>query len=79
MAELPIFYDVSSSNVQEVGYDEESMTLYVRFLPKKTGPGALYAYYGVENDIFSMIMGTDSKGRFVWQYLRDRYSYARIE
>ena len=78
MAEV-IYYEVASSNVQEVGYDRDDGSLYVRFLPKGNSPGSLYIYKNVEPEIFSEFLDSDSKGRYVWQYLRDRYEYARIE
>jgi hypothetical protein len=74
MANLPILYSVESSNVTEIGYQEEDRTFYVRF-----HNGALYAYYEVEPDVFDLMMSANSKGSFVWQYLRDRYNYSRVE
>ena len=74
MAELPIMYDVSdSSNVLAFGYDEANRDFYVKFLN-----GSTYIYKMVEPDILDLFFAAPSKGKFVWQYLRDRYEYSRI-
>jgi hypothetical protein len=79
MASNLVYYPVESSNVQEIAYDHEAMDLYVRFLPKANSNGSLYVYHGVEPDVFSSMMDSSSAGQFVWQYLRNRYEYARVE
>ena len=73
------FWDVESSNVESFAYDEEENILYVRFLAKGNSPSTLYAYYDVEPDIFDQFFAADSKGKFIWTHLRDRYIYSRIE
>ncbi len=73
------FFDVESSNVESFGYDEEENTLYVRFLARKTSPSTLYAYHEVEPEIFDQFMEADSKGRFIWTHLRDRYNFEKLE
>ena len=79
MANLPIMYDVDSSNVASAGMDDATGTFYVRFLPKGNSPGSLYAYYGVESSMLEEFFAASSKGQFIWQYLRGRYTYERIE
>lgn len=69
---------VMSSNVESFGFDEENMTLYVRFLAKGNSPGSLYAYFNVEPDIYQEMFNAPSKGQFVWRYLRGVYSYQRL-
>lgn len=73
MAELPIMYQVTSSNVEEFGYDENERIFYVKFLN-----GSLYRYLDVEPDLLDLFFAAPSKGQFVWQYLRNRYEYSRI-
>lgn len=64
----------ASTNVEEIGpYDPDSKTLRVRFKD-----GSLYDYYGVPLDVAVAFIETDSPGRFVWSYLRDRYAYDRV-
>lgn len=76
-AGLPVMIPVESSNVSAFGYDEDKNILYVKFLGKD-GSDRLYSYYDVEPDVYSAFMESDSKGQFVWKYLRNRYNYARL-
>lgn len=82
MGENVAYIPVESSNVQDFGYDEDEGNLYVRFKPKSTAkstsPGSCYVYYGVEPEIYQQFLMSPSKGKFVWQYLRDRYEYERL-
>ena len=68
------FFDVESSNVNQIGYDGEMMTLYVRF-----NNGYLYYYEGVPPDVWSQMLYAESKGRFVHTDLKGRYPYGRVE
>ena len=51
---------VKSSNIQAVGYDEETKTLQVQFM----GSG-LYRYYGVAPELHKELMESESKGKFM--------------
>jgi len=68
------FFDVESSNVAQIGFDDEDMSLYVRFMN-----GALYVYEGVPPDVWEQLMQTTSKGRFIHTDLKNIYPYARVE
>lgn len=68
------FYDVESSNVAQIGYDDEEMVLYVRF-----NKGPLYYYEGVPPDVWDEFVYVESKGRFIHTDLKGRYPYGRIE
>lgn len=64
------------SNVHSYSYDLDARTLYVRFLGegfkgRRVGKGPLYAYYNVQPNIFEGMLEAKSKGKFVWQQLRD--------
>lgn len=41
--------------------------------------GAEYWYYGVPLGVWINMAASTSKGRFVWQSLRDRYVYRRVK
>ena len=69
-----MFYDVESSNVSQIGYDDESMNLWVRF-----NNGYLYWYAGVDPGTWDMFLQTESKGKFIHQYLKGQYEYGRYE
>lgn len=75
--------DVISSNVERFRYFKEDERLEVTFNPTtdktKTGPRsgrrATYQYLGVPASVYELFLEADSKGKFVWGYLRGRYSY----
>lgn len=76
-----IWIPVESSNVESFAYDAENRFFYVRFLPSGTGDfseGSTYVYHDVEPAIYEQFFAAPSKGRAVWQLLRDRYDYDRL-
>ena len=66
-------YNVASSNVKAVGYDEPAQTLEVEFLN-----GRVYQYYGVPGDMHSRFMAAPSKGQFLNTYIKNQYPYSRV-
>lgn len=65
---------VESSNLQEIGYDPETSTLYVGFLN-----GSRYAYKDVPEEIFEEFKGADSMGRFLHRRIKlGGFEYERI-
>lgn len=75
--------DFESSNVHSIGYDEPSMTLFVRFWgdsksKRSQVAGPIYKYYGVENRVYMQMYYAKSKGKFVWERLRERYRYTLV-
>ena len=65
---------VVSSNIASIGYDPESLILEVEFLN-----GSVYQYFDVPQQVYIDFINAESKGRFLWQYIRDVYEYTRIE
>ena len=65
---------VSSSNVESIGYDEQQQMLYVRFLN-----GALYIYKGVNAYEFEGLRDAPSIGSYLHRNVRNVYPYERIE
>lgn len=58
---------VTSSNIDKVAWEKvEAMgVLYVQFKTRKEGlPGAVWAYYDVDYDIFIKMCASDSVGTF---------------
>ena len=75
--------DFESSNVHSIGYDEPTMTLFVRFWgdsksKRSQVAGPVYKYFGVEKRVYLQLYYAKSKGKFVWQRLRERYRYALV-
>lgn len=62
---------VVSSNVVAIGY--ENNDLYVDF---KSGS---YVYKDVPREIYDALLVAESKGKFMWAHIRDRYDYTRLE
>jgi hypothetical protein len=65
---------LASSNVNEIRYLWQDKILEVEFLS-----GALYQYFQVPVEVFLEFLRAGSPGRFVWNYLRDVYEYARMD
>lgn len=65
---------VSSSNVQSIGYDENTQILYVRFLN-----GTMYSYSNVPYVIYEQLLNAPSVGSYMHRNIKDRYPYERIE
>jgi len=68
------FFPVESTNVDQIGYDDDDMSLYIRFIN-----GALYVYEGVPPDVWEQLLYTPSKGKFIHTDLKNIYPYARVE
>ena len=64
---------VRSTNVCAVGYDAPTNTLQVQFLS-----GAVYQYYGVSEDLYSLFMQAPSKGQFLHGNIKNQYAYSRV-
>lgn len=66
-------HSVSSSNVSAVGYDQDSQTVYVRFLD-----GSLYAYKGVTEQEFENLRTASSVGSYLNRNYKNIYPYERV-
>jgi len=64
---------VNSSNVAEVGYDVESMTLEVAFRN-----GSTYQYFDVPENIYKGLLRAKSVGTYLSQEVKEAYRYKRI-
>lgn len=71
---LPELISVESSNVEEIGYDEETQTAYVRYLN-----GGLYIYKGVPLLEFENLRNAPSIGSYLHRNFKNLYPYERIE
>lgn len=71
---LPKMIPVSSSNVEEIGYNEKNQDVYVRFLN-----GYLYVYKGVPQFEFDGLLNAPSVGSYLHRNYKNVYPYQRIE
>ncbi|MDE1168501.1 MAG: KTSC domain-containing protein [Pseudomonas sp.] len=64
---------VSSSNVESVGYEEDSETLEIEFKN-----GTLYQYFDVPQSVFDGLRSADSVGGYLAQNIKGVYRYSRV-
>jgi hypothetical protein len=68
------YVPVTSSNLQAVAYDPDTLTLGIRFLN-----GSEYQYSGVPPQIHQGLMAAGSKGTFFDTYIKKgNYQYRRV-
>lgn len=65
---------VSSSNLESVGYDPDTRILRIQF-----HSGGLYEYYNVPRYIHAGLMSAASHGEYFHEYIRDVYSYRKLD
>ncbi len=66
---------VKSSNIKEVGYNEITKTLVVRFLQSNK----LYAYANVEVTVYKRFLMADSLGKFFGEEIKNSYVATDLE
>ena len=64
---------VSSSNVEAIGYDENSQTLRVWFLN-----GSMYDYSGVGQMEFDALLEAPSIGSYLARNIKGSYPYEKV-
>lgn len=64
---------VNSSNIDSIGYDENTQTLRVRFLN-----GSLYEYRNVPLMEFEQLKQAPSKGSYLNRNIKGTYPYERV-
>lgn len=70
---MPEMNYVDSSNIEAIGYEPGARELHVTFIESGT-----YVYYDVDEWVFHEFMNADSKGRYHWEHVRDRYEYQKL-
>lgn len=65
---------VKSSNLKSIGYDESSSLLEVEFKD-----ASIYHYFAVPINIFRGLMSANSKGSYLQDHVKDRYTYRKIK
>ena len=64
---------VDSSNVEAVGYDEDSSTLQVAFKN-----GTMYQYFDVPENVFIALRDADSVGGYLAARIKGTYRYSKV-
>jgi hypothetical protein len=72
---------VESSQISEVGYDADTSTLGIRFLPGKFSAASEYHYANVPPDVHGSLVTADSVGRYFGQNIKSNpvlYPYTKV-
>ena len=64
---------VSSSNINAIGYDEQSLTLEVDFKN-----GGSYQYLGVPPSVHQALMRASSHGKYLESHIKGRYGFNKV-
>lgn len=64
---------VISTDVAEIGYDVDTMTLEVVF-----HKGGVYQYFDVPEVVYQEFLRADSKGKFLHANIKNNYRYAKL-
>jgi hypothetical protein len=65
-------YNVISSNIQKIVYDDEMCKLKVTF-----SSGVTYIYSNIPNDLFEKFIKSDSKGKFFSQNIKGKFVHSK--
>ena len=69
---------VQSSNIEAIGYAEESHTLAVQFKGRKGAAGSLYEYANVPVGVWHDFLQAVSKGAFFASALKGKYPTVKV-
>lgn len=77
---------VESSQISDVGYDIETSTLGIRFMPTKKQlangePQSIYHYANVDSDTYYALMTADSVGKYFGATIKSdpvKYPFVRV-
>jgi hypothetical protein len=70
---MPDMHKVASSNIDSIGYDKATCTLYVNFTS-----GTLYKYANVDEGVFDRFKAAKSKGQFFVREIRASYKGEKV-
>lgn len=63
---------VKSSNIEAIGYDNDSQELHVIFIS-----GGLYIYHGVSKNVYDKLIIAPSKGKFIHNNIKGIYGFTK--
>jgi hypothetical protein len=73
--------EVKSSQIRAIGYDPETETLAVEFLPKGKWPASEYHYSFVNSDTYYALMTAESIGKYFADNIKSdavKYPYTKV-
>jgi hypothetical protein len=65
--------NVSSSNIESIGYDEDNKMLEIKFKS-----GGIYQYKGVPSKVFQNLMNASSHGKYFSAFIKDKYPTVKL-
>lgn len=74
MPHLPYMHAVSSSDIDSIGYDSNTDTLYVAFRRN----GSVYTYFNVPKPVYLDFLNASSHGEYLAEYIKGSYRYEQI-
>jgi hypothetical protein len=69
---MPEMIYVDSSNIEAVGYDDDSQDLHVQFLS-----GGSYVYHAVPRYVYDGLMSASSKGSYLNREIKPVYQFTK--
>lgn len=72
LPEIIVRQKVESSNLESVGYDDQTLTLDV-----EVKGGSVYRYLMVPKEIAENFLKSDSKGRYLHNMIKDKYEFKK--
>lgn len=69
---MPEMTYVDSSNIEAIGYEDNTQELHVQFLS-----GGYYIYHDVPRQIFDDLMSAPSKGSFLNREVKGVYQFTK--
>lgn len=69
---MPEMTYVDSSNIEAIGYDDDTLELHVRFLN-----GGYYIYHDVPRQTYDEFMAAPSKGSFLNREIKGAHGYTK--
>jgi KTSC domain len=69
---MPEMIYVDSSNVEAIGYDDDTQELHVQFVSS-----GYYVYNSVPRPVFDDLMNSPSKGSFINREVKNIYQFTK--
>ena len=66
--------EIKSSNIKSVSYNSEEQVLVVEYLS-----GAMYEYMSVPAKVYEDLLAAESKGSYMNRFVKNNFSYIRIQ